>query len=161
MFTELFFFPFLALVISGLLVFVSSVLFMVAAISLPQHFSVLTLCRCFDASIRSSILVSLLSSSFCNTYSLSTLSLECKVLCVVISFLNLWPICLSSSLVHFKNDPEYLMKGTTLVFIPLISFLLYSFVLSSFLVLLRYSFFIFSFISACLIVSASNIPKDW
>ena len=29
-------------------------------------------------------------------------------ICIVISFLVLWSICLSSSLVHFKNGPEYL-----------------------------------------------------
>ena len=45
------------------------------------------------------------------------------------------------------------------MFIPLFRFLLYSLVSSSFLVLMRYSFFNFSFISACLMVSASNNPK--
>ena len=44
---------------------------------------------------------------------------------MVISFLVLWSICLSSSQVHFKNDPEYLTRGTTWVFITLIRILLY------------------------------------
>ena len=68
-------------------------------------------------------------------------------------------ICLSSSLVHWKNGPEYQTRDTAHVFIPLIRFLLHSFVSCNFLVLLRYSFWIFSFISTCLIVSVSKMPK--
>ena len=49
----------------------------------------------------------------------------------------------SFSLVHFKKWHEYLTRETAQAFIPLISFLLYSLVSSSFLVLLRYSFLIF------------------
>ena len=48
---------------------------------------------------------------------------------------------------------------TVQVFSPFIWFLLYSFVSCSFLVLLRYSFLIFPFISTYLMVPASNIPK--
>ena len=92
-------------------------------------------------------------SSFLDTYSLSTSSLRC-VLCMVISFL-----LLCSSLVHFRKGSEYLTRGATLVLIPLIRFLQESFVLRSFLVLLPYSFWILSFISTCLIESASNMPK--
>ena len=51
----------------------------------------------------------------------------------------------SSSLCHFKNGPEYLTRDTAQVFIPLIRFLQHSFVLSSFLILLRYSFLFFFF----------------
>ena len=54
-------------------------------------------------------------------------------------------IYLSSSFVHFKNSPEYLKKGTTQASIPFIRFLKYSSLSSSFLFLLRYSFFIFFF----------------
>ena len=104
------------------------------------------------------MLVSSLPSSFPEPYSLSTSSLGCNALCIVISFLVLWSNCLSSSLAHFKNGPEYLMKGTAQVFISLIRFLLYNFVSCSFLALLRYSFEIFSFISTYL-MSASNILK--
>ena len=64
---------------------------------------------------------------------------------------------LNSSLVHFKNGPEYLTRGTAQVFIPLIRILQYSFVSSCFLVLLRYSFLIFSFNSTCLVESASQV----
>ena len=90
------------------------------------------------------MLVSPLPPSFLGTYSLSTYSLGCNALCMVISFRVLWSICLSSLQVHFKDDPEYLTRETAQVFIPLIRFLLYSFISSSFLVLLKYSFFIFS-----------------
>ena len=79
-----------------------------------------------------------LPPSFIETYSLSTSSLGCNTLCIVISFLVLWSICLSSSLVHLRKGPEYLTSGTAQVFIPLIRFLLLSFVSSSFLVLLRF-----------------------
>ena len=68
-----------------------------------------------------------------------------------------WSICLSSSLVHFEKGPEYLTRDTAQVFIPLIRFLLDNFVSNSFLVLLWYTFLIFSFISTCLMVSASKI----
>ena len=70
----------------------------------------------------------------------------CKVLCFVMSFLVLWSICLSSSLVHFKNGSEYLTRGTARGFIHLMRCRLYSLVSSNFLVLLRYSFVI-SFLS--------------
>ena len=71
---------------------------------------------------------------------------------MVICYLVLWYICLSSSLVYFRKGPEYLTWGIAQVFIPFKRFLLDSFVSSSFLVLLRYSFRILSFISTCLVV---------
>ena len=93
----------------------------------------------------SSVLVSLLPPSLHDAYSLSTSFLGCNVLCMVISFLVLWSICLSSSLVHFKNGPEFLTGRTAQIFIPLIRFLLWIFVSSNFLVVLRYTFLIFFF----------------
>ena len=84
--------------------------------------------------------------SFLDVYSLSTSSLGCNAICMVISFLVLYSTCLNYSLVHFKNGPEYLTRCTAEVFIPLISFLWYSFVSSSFLVLLWYSSLIFFFL---------------
>ena len=60
---------------------------------------------------------------------------------------------------HFKKSPEYLTRGTAQVFITLIRFLLDSSVWSSFLVLLRSFFLIFSFISTCLMVSATKMSK--
>ena len=98
------------------------------------------------------------SPSFLDTYSLSTSSLGCYALCMVISFLVLRSICLFS-LVLIKKGPEYLTSGTAQVFILLIRFLLDSFVSSSFLVLLRNSFWIFPFISTCLMVSTSKMPN--
>ena len=59
-----------------------------------------------DVSTLSSMLESPLPPSFLRTYSLSTSSLGCNALCMVISFLVLWSICLSSSLVHLRKDPE-------------------------------------------------------
>ena len=93
-----------------------------------------------DVSTLSSMLASPLPPFFHCTYSLSTSSLGCNALCMVISFLVPWSICLSSSLVHLRKGPEYLTRSTAQVFIPLIRFLQLSFVLSSFLVLLRYYF---------------------
>ena len=45
-------------------------------------------------------------------YIQSMLSLGCKNLCIVISFLVFWSIRLSFYLVHFKNGPECLIRGT-------------------------------------------------
>ena len=64
----------------------------------------------------------------------------------LISFLVLWSFCLSSSLVHLRKGLEYLTSGTVYVFILLIKFLQLSFVSSSFLVLLIYSFWIYHFV---------------
>ena len=38
-------------------------------------------------------------------------SLGCNALCMVISFLVLWTICLNSSLPHFKKGLEYHMRA--------------------------------------------------
>ena len=93
------------------------------------------------------------------THSLSMLSPECKKLCKVNNFLVLWSICLSYSLVHFKNGQEYFTTGTVQVYIPVMRFLLQSLVSRSFLILQRHSFLMFSLISVCLLVSVSNIYK--
>ena len=60
------------------------------------------------------------SSFFFDTYNLSMLSLRCKALKNIISFLFLWFMCLSSSQVHFKNGPEFLKRGRVQIFIPFI-----------------------------------------
>ena len=96
------------------------------------------------------------SSSFSSWQSQS--SLGCKASCIVISFLLLLSIRRNSSLVLFKNGPEYLTSGSAQVFIPLMRFMLQSLLSNSFLVWLRY-LIIFSFISNCFMLSASNIPK--
>ena len=82
-----------------------------AVISPPSCFYILSSSHCIDVSTLSSVLASPLPSSFLDTYSLSTSSLECNALCMVISFLVLWSICLSSSLVNLRKGPEYLSKG--------------------------------------------------
>ena len=73
------------------------------------------------------------------TLTLSTLSLGCNVLCMVISFLVFWFICLYS-LVHFKYCPEYLTRKTAQVFIPLKRFVHNSFATSNFRFLPKYFF---------------------
>ena len=67
-------------------------------------------------------------------------SLEFKAFCIVINFL-----LTESFLIHFKNGLEYLSWETPGV-IHLMRFQLNHFVLRGFLVLLRYSFRIFSFV---------------
>ena len=117
--TQLFFLPFWFSSFFILLVFMLSVLFLVVVI------------HAFLCSLR---VVSM--DQFCLqcwqilflflTQSVNIIS-RCKALCIVISFLVLWSICLSSFLVHFKNGLEYLMREPAQVFIPFIRFLLYSF----------------------------------
>ena len=82
-------------------------------------------------------------------------SLGCKALCIVMNVLVRWRICLNFSLVHFKNDPEYLTKGTAQVFISLMRSLQQGLVSRSFLVVLLS----FSFIFICLLVFVSNISN--
>ena len=57
------------------------------------------------------MLASPLPPSFLNTDSFSMSFLGYKVFCIDMSFLVLWSICWSSSLVHIKNGPEYLTRG--------------------------------------------------
>ena len=114
--------------------------------------------------INASTLSSILSSppsSFSSWYIESMWFHSCKALCIFISVLILWSISLNSSLVHFKNGYEYLKNRTTSVFILLMRFLQQSLVSRNFLVLLRFSFIIFSFISAYLMMSASNISEQF
>ena len=77
-----------------------------------------------------------LPSSFLDIYSLSMSSLGCKDLCIVINIFVFLSI-LSFSLVHFKNDPKYLTRSNAQLFIPLMRFLLQTFVLISFVVRLK------------------------
>ena len=60
--------------------------------------------------------------------------------CTVINFLLFGFIYLSFSLVYFKNDAEYFISLTVLVFILLMRFLRQSLISRNFLVLLGYSF---------------------
>ena len=127
-------------VIFLLLTLALSVMFLTAVISLLPRF----LCRVL-------VIVSmhwhylecwtvLFLHFFLDTYNLSTSSLGCEVLCIVMIFLIVAYIWWSSSLVRFKNAPKYLTRATAQVFIPMMRFLLCSFVSRSFFVLLRYSF---------------------
>ena len=103
---ELFFFPFLFPSYCH-----SVVHRVVSTVNSPlSYFPMWSSSRCIEASTLSSMLVSSLPHSFLDTYSLSMWSLGCNALCMVISFLVLWSICLSSSLVHFRKCPELLFR---------------------------------------------------
>ena len=105
-----------------------SLLFFILSSSLP-----------IDTSTLSVMLASHLPP-FLKTNTLSMSSLGYKTLCIIISFLVLWSVCLSSFLVQFKNGPGYLTR----VFIPLMRFLFQSLVSRNFLVCLMQSFLVFS-----------------
>ena len=153
------FLPIYFLFIVLLLVLILLVLFLIAVISLPPGFCMWSLSRRIDALKLSSILGRPLPPSFIVIYSLSSSCLGCNALCMVISFLVLWSIRLSSSLFYFKNGPSISRVEITQVSISLIRCLVYSFVSNSFLIMLKYSFIVFSFISSYFLVSASSIPK--
>ena len=139
------------------LAFYRQCFFLVTITNLSWLFLMLS-SSCIDASTLSSMRASPSPPSFHDTYSLSLASLECNSLSIVITFLVYWSIYISSSRVHFKNDPDYHTRRTAKMYILLTRFLLLIVVSLSFLVRLRYSLFIFYFI-ACLMRSAFNIPK--
>ena len=97
------------LVLFVVLILMPSELFLVVVISLHSRYSMLSSSRYIDASTLSSMVASPLSP-FLNTYNLSTLSLRCNALFMVINFLVFWSICWSPSLIHFKNGPEYITR---------------------------------------------------
>ena len=86
-------------------------LFLVAVISFRVHFLMNSSCFCIDASTLSWMLASPLLPSFLDIYSLSTSSLGCRAVCIMISFLVHYYISWTSFLIHFKNGPKYLIRG--------------------------------------------------
>ena len=125
----------------------------VAVISLPQRRCIETTFKKLHKNAQSWMLANSLPPFLAT-------SLKCKALCIVMSFLVLWFICWSSSLIHFKNGPKYLSMGTIQLFIPLMRFLPCGLVSDSFFRSPEVFFFwIFSFIYAYIMVSASNITK--
>ena len=103
-------------VILVLLILVLYVLFLVTVISLfcaflCRHWVVVLMYQCCRQ-CRQVNSLPLFSSLI-----MSKSSLGCKDLCMVISFLVLWSICLRSSLIHIKNGPEYRSSRTAKVFI--------------------------------------------
>ena len=105
------------LVIVILLVFMLSVLFGDCNQSSSALFYVVFKLsyQCVNAVVNAG---SPLPPSFLDTYSLSTSSMGYNALCMVISFLDLWSIFLSS-LIHFRYGLKYLTKGTGFCFIVL------------------------------------------
>ena len=81
----------------------------------------------------------------------------CKVLYIVINFLVIGYICLSSLRVHFKNGLVNFTKGTAQVFIHMMNFLLQGLVARSFLVLLRFFLILFLFVWWCPLPKFSSI----
>ena len=63
-------------------------------------FFMLSSSRCIDASTLSWMLATPLPPFLLGTYSLPTSFLGCKALCIILSFLVLWFMCWSFSLVH-------------------------------------------------------------
>ena len=129
---------YICLLIVLLLIITVSLSFLVALISFSMLFIMSSSSSWIHLSTLSSILASPLPT-FLNTCSLYMSYLRCKAICIISSFLVLWSIC-CSSLVHFKIGTELLTQRTAQVFIPLMRFLLCCLVLSSLLVLLKYSF---------------------
>ena len=130
------FLPLFCFLVVFLLMIGLSVLFLVTVINLPPRFlcSLLAVVSTLQRYLQC-WRVLFLFPPFLDTYSLSTSSLPCKVLCIVICcfcfvvcfcfcffFFVLWFICRSSSLVHFKNGLKYLTSIS-----PLVRFLLRSF----------------------------------
>ena len=113
--------------------------FVVSIISLPLCFYMYISRLCIYTSTLSSMLVSPLIPSFLKTYSLSKSAQGFKPICIIKN----WSICSNSSMVHFKNDPGYLMRGTTRVFTHLMRFMSCILFSSSFPFLLMHSSFFF------------------
>ena len=97
-----------------LLIFMLPMLFLVAVISFSFLFVMLSSSPRIATSNLSAILRDLL---FLDTYNLSISSLGCKVLCILISFLIRWSIYWSSFLIYFRNDPEYIKMGKSVVYL--------------------------------------------
>ena len=139
------------LLIFVLLVFVLPVSFLVAVIRLP---------RAFLCSLR--VVVSM-DQRYLQRRQVLFLLFFCQchlwVLCIIISFLVLWSLCLGSSQVYFKNGQEYPTRGQPR-YLSLLSD-------SCYIVWCRIDFLLswdslsqfFSFISICLMMSAFSILK--
>ena len=78
----------------------------------------------------------------------------CKALCIVITILILWSLCLSSSFVYVKKGPENLTRGTA----QALTFLLQTLIREVFLFFWDTLSLLFSSFPVCLIVSAFDIP---
>ena len=111
-----------------------------------------SLYRCFDTIPN----ICQSSSSVFSWYTVYVISRTC----IVINFFVIWSLCLSSSIVDFKNDTEYLTRKVPHMFILLMRFLLEWWFREtfSFFWCTHFHFFFF-FIPASLMKSASNITE--
>ena len=94
------------------------------------------------------MIASSLSPCF-DTFCLPVSSLRCKVLCLVMCFLVLFPIFRSSSLINVKNIPVYITRGRAQVFVTLMRFLPYTLVTSIFLLFFNFFYYIYLFGVVC------------
>ena len=76
-----------------------------------------------DVSTQSLVLVSRILPFFLDTHSLSMSSLGLKATRIVINSLVLCSICMSFSLVHFRNDPDYITISNDQMYFVLLSIL--------------------------------------
>ena len=110
-------------------VFISIFLFWFSYFSFSPYVGIAIIGCC----IRLSLLFLMLSLNC--IYLILNTSIWCKVLWIVFNFLVLWTICLSSSLVYFKNGTKYLTRVTAKIVVPRMRFLLYILVSVDFLVI--------------------------
>ena len=102
---------------------------------------------------------------FLNMYTIYISSLSCQTLCIVINIFVIWFICLTSSLVNFRNGPKYPTKGTDQVLFLWENFLyrawfwkvLFSWLFSLF----RYVFFHFFCLVSASIISNCYVLTCW
>ena len=118
----------------------------------PSHYIIIT---CTQSSSRSRPLP---LSHLCK-YRLSTSALELCAPYIIISFFALQSSSSSSIFVQLMILTPYLTMETALEPMAEIIFPPFNFDFSIFLTLLRYSFFIWSFISSCFTPSASKILR--
>ena len=118
--TVVFFYFFSFLFSDDILLMLVEFVYLVSAL-IRLHPSLCSLrCRFIDASTLSWGLGSPVSPSFPDTCSPSTPYLECKNLCIITSFLILWIICWSSTLVHFNKCSWVYQKWDSLSVYPFI-----------------------------------------
>ena len=133
-------------------------LILAAVISLSLQFFEFSLNTYVDVSTQFSILASYLPLFFFLTHGVYLWVIPCasSSSSISLSFLHSFEFFLYP----FKNGPDNLTSDTAQVSIHLRRFLMHNLVMRSFLFFWDALFLFFSFISVCLMVSASNIQKN-